>query len=351
MIVELLIRSHDCFTACCNMEGIASILRKCQNIANTLQFHKHWTLLVRLVTGVGRFTEMNYIFQILKENDQFEFLLGKGLHKVPGLKTALLEFLKRNCPENKELFTLVALHFRLYHEIAMMWENEGKEVMNELLSEIAKDLGKVTDTSQIGLKLIKSESVQQKLQTTVNNFTHATQYYLQDNKLHLANKCCQQAQLVALQIALLGSASHEYATCILNLKSDQIDKILCETLNFPQALVVTNAYNHHPDWANIIYSHYILNGETKYLKDFATVIKLSTSVVEDCARRYRSEKSITFSMKNNMKGLIAELADVECKYMLASQLGFKEIVETMLNSPSVAAYLKDTVWKKGYKGS
>lgn len=105
-IVELLIRSHDCFTASCNMEGIASVLRKCQNLANTLQLLKHWALLVyelvklnvlrnsstlhklyfmyqvRLVTGVGRFTEMNYIFQILKENDQFEFLLGQGLDKV-----------------------------------------------------------------------------------------------------------------------------------------------------------------------------------------------------------------------------------------------------------------------------
>ncbi|KAK2583208.1 hypothetical protein KPH14_009228 [Odynerus spinipes] len=345
-IVELLIRSHDCFTSCCNMEGIASILRKCQNIANTLQHHKYWTLLVRLVTGVGRFTEMNYIFQILKENDQFEFLLGKGLHKVPGLKTALLEFLKRNCPENKELFTLVALHFRLYYEIALMWENEAKEIMNDLISELIKDHGKAVGSSQTELKLIRNESVQQKLQTIVTNFTHATQYYLQDNKLHLANKCCQQAQLVALQIALVSTASHQYATCILNLKSDQIDKILCGMLNFPQALIVTSAYNHHPDWANIIYSHYIINGETKYLKDFTTVIKLSSTLVEDCARRYRSEKSITVAMKNNMKRLISELADVECKYMLASQLGFKEIVETMLNSPAIAAYLKDTVWKK-----
>lgn len=82
IIVELLIRSHDCFTASCNMEGIASVLRKCQQLANSLQNLKHWSLLVRLVTGVGRFTEMNYIFKILKEHDQFEFLLGRGLDKV-----------------------------------------------------------------------------------------------------------------------------------------------------------------------------------------------------------------------------------------------------------------------------
>lgn len=82
IIVELLIRSHDCFTASCNMEGIASVLRKCQQLANSLQNLKHWSLLVRLITGVGRFTEMNYIFKIMKENDQFEFLLGRGLDKV-----------------------------------------------------------------------------------------------------------------------------------------------------------------------------------------------------------------------------------------------------------------------------
>lgn len=53
-------------------------------------------------------------------------------------------------------------------------------------------------------------------------------------------------------------------------------------------------------------------------------------------------------MTDNMKILISELSDVECKYVLASQLGFKDIVETMLNNPMIGAYLKDTVWKKGY---
>lgn len=39
-------------------------------------------LQVRLLTGISRYTEMSYIFQILKDNDQFEYLLGKGLDKV-----------------------------------------------------------------------------------------------------------------------------------------------------------------------------------------------------------------------------------------------------------------------------
>lgn len=97
IIVELLIRSHDCFTASCNMEGIASVLRKCQQISNALQNLKHWSTLVRLVTGIGRFTEMNYCFKILQEHDHFEFLLGKGLDKVRMTKQEQNKKKKKSC--------------------------------------------------------------------------------------------------------------------------------------------------------------------------------------------------------------------------------------------------------------
>ncbi|GAB1864875.1 Spatacsin [Camponotus japonicus] len=347
IIVELLIRSHDCFTASCNMEGIASVLRKCQNLANMLQIFKHWALLVRLVTGVGRFTEMNYIFQILKENDQFESLLGQGLDKVPGLKMALLEFLKRQCPDDKELFTLVALHFRLYYEIALMWENEAKEVISNLISDVLKEYGR--GVTPVEIKFTRNDNIQKQLQLAITNFTHATQYYLQDKKLNLANQCAHQAQLIALQLGLLHALPHnQQAVCLLNLKSDELDKILSQILNFPQALIVTRAYNYHTDWANLIYHHCILKDETKYLKEFMMVNDLTSTIVQDCARRYCLEKNINHSMTNNMKTLISELSDVECKYKLASQLGFKDIVEEMLNNLLVGSYLKDTIWKKGY---
>ncbi|XP_076661193.1 spatacsin-like [Halictus rubicundus] len=292
---------------------------------------------------------MNYIFQILKENHQFECLLGKGLDKVPGLKIALLEFLKRSNPQNKDLFTLVALHFQLYHEMAVMWESEAKDIINTLVSYAAKDHGKLQNSTQQEIKLTKTEYVQQQLQLAVSNFTYATQYYLREKTLNLANWCSNQAQLVGFQLSLFNTVSNnQQVICILNLKSEHIDKILCHTLNFSQALIVIHAYNFPVDWTNLIYNHCILNGETKYLKDFMTVEKLTASLVQDCARRYRLEKGITHTMTDNMKMLISELSDIECKYMLASQLGFKTLVQSMLNNPMIVAYLKDTVWKKGY---
>ncbi|XP_024937810.1 spatacsin isoform X2 [Cephus cinctus] len=332
IIVELLIRSHDCFTASCNMEGIASILRKCQHLAVSLQNLKQWSLL------------------ILKENDQFEFLLGKGLDKVPGLKMALLEFVKRQCPENKDLFNLVALHFRLYHEIALMWEREAKETINELVA-ITKNYSRGTTSFQNNIRsFMKSEIVEKKLQLTMANLTHATQYYLQDNKSNLAIRCSHQAQLVALQLSLFVTAlPNQHVVCILNLNTDEIDKVICQSLSFSQALILERAYNHHADWAGAIYTHCIVNGETKYLKEFMmSNVAALTVAVRDCAKRYQLEKSITKQMAENMQVLISQLSDIECKYMLASQLGFKPIIESMLANSSINSYLKDDVWRKGY---
>ncbi|XP_043283377.1 spatacsin [Venturia canescens] len=345
--VELLIHAHDCFTASCSMEGIASILRKAQHLVYTLQQRKHWSLLVRLVTGLGRFTEMNYIFQILKENDQFEFLLGKGLDKIPGLKTALLEFCKRQCPGDKELFTLIALHFLLYNEIAFKWESEAKEIINELVAEGRKNQVKASGAM---LKLTKNENIEKKLQVVIENYTHATEYYLQDNKLNLASRCSYQAQLAALQISLLaGVAQNHQVTCLFSLSPDEVNKAMCQELTVPQSLILVQAYNHHGDWSIALYNHVVINGETRYFKEFLACNLLSSAIVHDCVCRYRSEKTITKQMTESMQLLVSELTDVECKYVLASQLGFKKIIEDLLANPSTGSYLKDTVWKQGSK--
>lgn len=136
-IIELLIRAHDCFTADCNMEGISIIMKKSKEVISNLLIMQNWKLIVRLLTGVGRYTEMNYVFQILMENDQFEFLLRKGFRKDSCLKVALLEFLKRFCPDNHDLYKIVALHFTLFSEVAVLWEKEAENVIKNLIS-IAK---------------------------------------------------------------------------------------------------------------------------------------------------------------------------------------------------------------------
>lgn len=134
LIVELLIRAHDCFTADCNMEGITIILKKCQTVIALLLKLQSWKLIVRLLTGIRRYTEMEYAFQNLRENDQFEFLLSKGSKRDNSLKLALLAYLKKYCPDNRELYRIVALHFTLFSEVAHLWELEADGVIGNLIS-------------------------------------------------------------------------------------------------------------------------------------------------------------------------------------------------------------------------
>lgn len=84
--------------------------------------------------GVGRYTELNYVFSILKENDQFEFLLSKASKRDERLKISCIEYLKKFCPEDRKLYELVAVHFNLYSETATIWEREAQGCIKNLLA-------------------------------------------------------------------------------------------------------------------------------------------------------------------------------------------------------------------------
>jgi hypothetical protein len=157
---------------------------------------------------------------------------------------------------------------------------------------------------------------------------------------------------VALQICLLNSSStSQQFPCLVNLSADEVSRAINQYLSFSQALVLARAYEHHIDWAGAIYSHCLLNGETKYLKDFLASKWFTAAVAVDCARRYKLEKSPGKSMTENMQTLVTKLNDNECKYLLARQLGFNGIADEMLEDPAVGAYLKDTVLLKRYTTS
>lgn len=70
---ELLIRAHDCFTKDCNMEGISKVLTRVRSLVMQFTKMQAWAAIIRLLTGLARYNEMDYVFQILQENEQFEW--------------------------------------------------------------------------------------------------------------------------------------------------------------------------------------------------------------------------------------------------------------------------------------
>jgi len=195
--VELLIKAHLCFVHECSMEGIVSVLQKAKVLNGQLAQAKSWSLIVRMLIGIARYREMFYCFDSLIENEQFESLLGQfDEDQKGGLRQAILSYLREYQPKNgKELLRLAALHFLMYKELAEMWTTEAQEIVN-----------KIQALAEQSNKLKCSSEVQSLLQQALENYTHATENYLLDNKLLLAQQCVSRAELMAMQLDLCNKA-------------------------------------------------------------------------------------------------------------------------------------------------
>jgi hypothetical protein len=63
--------------------------------------------------------------------------------------------------------------------------------------------------------------------------------------------------------------------------------------------------------------------------------------------RFQLEANITQEMAQQMKKFVLGISDVEIKYRVASEMGFRDVIEGLLNGPELP-YLKDTVWQRGF---
>ncbi|KAK7503511.1 hypothetical protein BaRGS_00005050 [Batillaria attramentaria] len=146
METELLIMAHECHTAACNMDGISNVLRAARVCAQCLASASQYQLMIRLLTGIGRYSEMTYIFDQLQQHHQFEMLLRKGIDKEDKLKIALLDYLKRFHSDDKETYSMVALNFTMYREIADMLDESGHRHMAMLKDKPLESSKEVQET-------------------------------------------------------------------------------------------------------------------------------------------------------------------------------------------------------------
>ncbi|XP_038076708.1 spatacsin-like [Patiria miniata] len=318
MEVELIIRAHDCHTVCCNMEGISNVLRKCRECSNALAFAEEYGLLVRLLTGVGRYCEMSYILDVLRSNQQIELLLKRG-GKDDNLKVALLDYLKRCDPPDTEAYNFVAVKFEMNREIAELLERDAHEQL--------KGMSKKTMDANIEL--------QNSLQVILQDFTKAAQSYAKDNCLRHAEQCIKQARLVALQLHLLPTK-----TQVMNLDSKALGTFMMKHQRFHEALIVSDAYGSHTHWPDAIYHNVVIQGDFKYLEDYSKCIPLNDALFRDVANKYRQGGSRTYQPTSNMKKLLGYCDDVLTAYKIATELSFQDIALSLLESDA-GAYLKD----------
>lgn len=227
--VELLVKAHDCFLHECYMEGIALVLQRAKHLNTVLASAKSWSLIVKMLIGIGRYRDMYYCFETLIANDQFESLLGQfDEDRVNGLKQAIISYLHEHCPDNKDHYRLAALHFMMYKELAEMWESEANATVARIIAESGATAAAMVNNGNEDVDTIQhlccGPQVGQQLQAAMEGYAHAAENYLLENKLGLAQRTAQQAELIALQINLHNRAMEnnndgQRCVCVLSIRT------------------------------------------------------------------------------------------------------------------------------------
>ncbi|XP_070207763.1 spatacsin-like isoform X2 [Littorina saxatilis] len=322
METELLIMAHECHTAGCNMEGISNVLRAARVCAQCLSAANQYQLMMRLLTGVGRYSEMTYVFDYLQQHHQFEMLLRKGIDKEDKLKTAILDYLKRFHSDDKDTYSMVALNFSMYREIAQMLDESGH-----------RNLAMLKDKP-----LESNREIQDTLKKCLQYFKDAAESYVKDKCFMHAQKCLNWTRLVNLQLQSLGSGVK-----VINLSTEEVKAFVATHPKFIEAFIVSEAYGKAVDWSESVFTHVLLAGEMRYLQDFKSYVRLTPSLIESALYKFRQTQGKLASCLPQAKKLLKMCPDIWMQYKIAQDLGLQDVVKEMLRNDSSSSYIKDLI--------
>ncbi|XP_051484841.1 spatacsin [Apus apus] len=325
-ITELLILAHSCFTLTCHMEGITRVLQAARLLTDQhLAPNEEYGLVVRLLTGIGRYNEMTYIFELLHQKHYFEVLMRKKLDPSGTLKTALLDYTQRCRPGDSEKHNMIALCFSMCREIG---ENHQAAACTQL-------------------KLIESQPWEESLQDVANLkkllmkaltlFIDAAESYSKDSCVRQSLRCRRLTRLLTLQLHFLSTGQR---TRLINLSRQSLMGSILALPRFYQATIVAEAYEFVPDWAEVLYQQVITKGDFTYLEEFKQQQPLKPSMFEEIAKKVKQHPPTEAALKN-LKKLLSYCEDVYTYYKLAYDNKFYDVVNTLLKDAQTGCCLSD----------
>ncbi|XP_015991677.2 spatacsin isoform X1 [Rousettus aegyptiacus] len=323
---ELLILAHHCFTLTCHMEGIIRVLKAARLLTdNHLAPNEEYGLVVRLLTGIGRYNEMTYIFDLLHKKHYFEVLMRKKLDPSGTLKTALLDYIKRFHPGDSEKHNMIALCFSMCREIGENHEAAACIQLKLIESQPWED--SLKDGHQLKQLLLKALTL----------MLDAAESYAKDSCVRQALHCHRLTKLLTLQIHFLNTGQN---TMLINLGHHRLMDCIMALPRFYQASIVAEAYDFVPDWAEILYQQVILKGDFNYLEEFKQQKLINSSVFEEISKKCKHQQP-TDTVVKNLKKLLTYCEDVYLYYKLAYEHKFYDVVNVLLKDPQTGCCLKD----------
>ncbi|XP_027544005.1 spatacsin [Neopelma chrysocephalum] len=325
-ITELLILAHKCFSLTCHMEGITRVLQAARLLTDQhLAPKEEYGLVVRLLTGIGRYTEMSYIFELLHHRQHFEVLMRKKLDPSGTLKTALLEYIKRCRPGDSEKHNMIALCFSMCREIGENHEAAARTQLKLIESRPWEE--SLQDVANLKKLLLKALTL----------FIDAAESYSKDSCVRQSLRCRRLTRLITLQLHFLGSGQ---STRIINLGRQDLMGTILALPRFYQAAIVAEAYEFLPDWAEVLHHQVITKGDFTYLEEFKQQRPLRPSLFEEVAKKVQQHPPADAALKN-LKRFLAHCEDIYTYYRLAYDHKFYDVVNSLLKDPQTGCCLND----------
>jgi spatacsin len=321
--VIMLAFASDCFTIAASTTGISAVLSTAKRVVQALADVKEYLLMVCLLASIGKYNEMQYVFDILKENDKFELLFTKELCKEDQLRLAVMDYLKRFHATDTQTMALVAKNFGMHRAFAQHLEQ----------------------TAGTQLQAIRGKTVARHLVDVIKNvlddYIQAAELYAKVKSTEELRSCLQQVRLVTLQIHLLKST----AVRVVNLQTDEAIAFVKTCSKFSEACIVIDAYDIEEVWSDVLLEKVIKEGLFDYATDMSTSKRLTVDLISSLIPKYTSLAAM--SGRNapryaaNMKRLLSFCDNIRKRYQMTRHLGFADLMQEILSDECVVAYIKD----------
>jgi len=300
--VTVLCRAHYCFILACNTDAIDHVLVAAQDLTRRFVAQRLYQPLIRLLTSVKRYRDMEYIFDALVDNDRFELLLAKDRMAgdavgVAELKAALRDYLLRKHPKDTEKLQMVSLHFTMYREIG---ENRLANAQQHIraLGKSAPGAGKLKDLLFI-----------------IQMLAEAAQNLMTEECQRKARKCLTLARLVGLQVQMVDVP-------LLNLDRHDVSQFLLQHPLFPESLVVAQAYEQctSSDWIPSLYAQVVQRGNFEYFEGIRSATRITTGMYKELAAIFLRDPARN-DLAVHFQTLLCECPDIFVRHGLAKEVG------------------------------
>eukprot|EP00743_Colponemidia_sp_Colp-15_P014029 GILK01016499.1.p1 GENE.GILK01016499.1~~GILK01016499.1.p1 ORF type:complete len:926 (+),score=231.53 GILK01016499.1:2-2779(+) len=309
--VELIIMAYISYLDGCCYNGLKTILQlirlKVDSIVNQGQF----SLLIRLLTGVGEYKELQYLFDVLMSHNRFELIRQKSAESEgrSELESALVYYLQSCFAHDTQRLVSVYSTFHMRRDIAETLFVKADAMLNTfkprtLSADLSEDL-----------------LIVQQL------YLESADCFLKEECFQRAGKSLFYAALVGLQVKLLP------AVRAINLDPLESRQFMQQHTRFSDALIVANAYdlNRMSEWVHAIYQQVVMHNRFEYFEDFIRYRPPSDTLFTQIAKRFMDDPRRSLYVVNLKLFLRKYLMNYNDRLKIITELGaaFRDVaVET-----------------------